>query len=178
MAKSKKSRTVTILQVMQVVTWIVYIGLSIEAGGIMVSFFVSLFNFQAAEDLHLGLGLKHLLDFDQRHYIAYVSLLIAVPVLKASLMYRLIQVLSKVKLESPFTLDVAKILEKMSMTLFGIWIVSLIGHSYANWLTKKTPESFSFEVLDEYLLIAGLVFILSQVFRRGVEIQVENDLTV
>lgn len=178
MVKSKKSRTVTILQVMQVVTWIVYIGLSIEAGAIMVSFVVSLFNFQAAEDLHLGLSLKHLLDFDQRHYIAYVSLLIAVPVLKASLMYRLIQVLSKVKLESPFTLDVAKILEKMSMTLLGIWIVSLIGHSYANWLTKRTPESFSFEVLDEYLLIAGLVFILSQVFRRGVEIQAENDLTV
>lgn len=178
MAKLKKSRTATILQVMQVVTWIVYIGLAIRAGAILVSFGVSLFNFQAAEDLYLGLSLKHLLDFDQRHYIAYVSLLIAVPVLKASLMYLLIQVLSKVKLESPFTLDVTRILEKMSLTIFGVWIVSLIGHSYSNWLTKRTPESFSFEILGEYLLIAGLVFILSQVFRRGVEIQAENDLTV
>jgi hypothetical protein len=31
---------------------------------------------------------------------------------------------------------------------------------------------------DEYLFIAGMIYIISQIFKRGIEIQEENNLTV
>ena len=68
------------------------------------------------------------------------------------------------------------------VTLGGIFVVSaLIGvlnNAYMRWLTKTTGEFYERGTTEEFMFMAGLVFIISQVFRRGVEIQSENELTV
>ena len=45
------------------------------------------------------------------------------------------------------------------------WVL-LTGELHGNWIS------------GEFIFMVGLVFIISQVFKRGVEIQAENDLTV
>jgi len=90
----------------------------------------------------------------------------------------LIKVLSKVNLQNPFTTEVARLLERISVVLLGIAIVAFMNNAQAGWLLKTNGVAQYKLAIDEFLFMAGLVYIISQVFKRGVEIQTENDLTV
>lgn len=79
---------------------------------------------------------------------------------------------------NPFKMEVAHTLERISYVLFGTWVVGKVGNAYTGWLLKITGELFGSWVSGEFVLMAGLVYIISQVFKRGVEIQNENELTV
>jgi hypothetical protein len=104
--------------------------------------------------------------------------MIAVIVLEAYIAYLVIKVLSKIKLSNPFTLEVVNILEKISYFMFGTWMVAGLYYVYTKWLSKEItglPENL---VSGEFIFLAGIVFVFSQIFKRGVEIQSENELTV
>ena len=52
-------KTSQILKLMKVVSWIIFIGLCIKIGTVLISFFVSLvLNPEASRDLYLGLDLS------------------------------------------------------------------------------------------------------------------------
>ncbi len=87
--------------------------------------------------------------------------------------------LTKINLKSPFKMEAALLLEKIGYFLMGIWIVGTIAENYVQWLSKSIGKSLIDVKIDfNYLFIAGIVYIISQVFKRGVEIQNENELTV
>ena len=52
-----KTKTESILTTMNVLTWVVFIGLLIHAGAIIVSYFISIINPEGAKNLYLGLDL-------------------------------------------------------------------------------------------------------------------------
>ena len=79
---------------------------------------------------------------------------------------------------NPFKIEVAWILEKVSYVLLGIWLLDTLSNVHSSWVLKQTGVLPGDWDAGEFLFMAGLVFIISQVFKRGVEIQAENDLTV
>ncbi|GAB3176802.1 hypothetical protein GCM10027291_39530 [Telluribacter humicola] len=92
-------------------------------------------------------------------------------------------------LSSPFTITVANKLLAISYVLLSIWIISFINKSFNHYLNKRMPEVvnamgeigkdlITFNINGAYLLAAGIVYIIAQVFRRGVELQQENELTI
>ncbi len=174
----KTTRTKQILTVMHVLTWIAFIGLMIEAGAILISFGVSCFNSQASKDLYQGLSMHSLREYNFWHYTVAVSMKVALIGMKGYVLFMVIKALSKVKLMNPFTVEIAQILEKMSYVLFGAWILALINNGYSDWLVKRTGILHAEWSTGEFIFMAGIVFIIAQVFKRGVEIQSENDLTV
>lgn len=176
-----KTRTETVLTVMHVLAWIAFIGLAIETGAMLVSFGVSWFNPVAAKDLYQGTNLYDLSQYNYWLYCQMVSYIIALMAAKAYVVYLIIKILMKVKLQTPFTLETAKRLETISYVLFSGLIISLISQAQANWLEKQVQDfnvNWIGENAGEFLFVAGLVFIISQVFKRGVELQSENELTV
>jgi hypothetical protein len=64
--------------------------------------------------------------------------------------------------------------------LLGVWIVSSIfWKTYIHYLSEATGIKLpTNNTGDEYLFMAGMIYIISQVFKRGIEIQEENNLTV
>ncbi|QMW00885.1 DUF2975 domain-containing protein [Spirosoma foliorum] len=174
----KSTRTQQILSVMQILTWIAYIGLCIKTGAILISFGVSFINPEAVKNLYKGLDLDHLRQMNITYYVSLVSFILAILMLKAHALFLTTTILSKISLANPFTMEVAQTLEKISYVLVSAWIVGSLSNAYTSWLLKRTGESFSSGATDELLFMAGLVFIISQVFKRGVEIQAENELTV
>ncbi|MVM29941.1 DUF2975 domain-containing protein [Spirosoma sp. HMF4905] len=174
----KPTNTKQILSVMQIITWIAYIGLCIKTGAILISFGVSFVNPEAAKDLYKGLDLDSLRQLNFAYYAALVSFMVAILMMKAHVFYLVTKILSKITLANPFKMEVAQTLEKVSYFLLGTWIVGMLSHAYTSWLLKRTGEIFDSGSTDDFLFMAGLVFIISQVFKRGVEIQNENELTV
>jgi len=98
--------------------------------------------------------------------------------LKSYVWYLVIKTLSHLKLTNPFKMETAQKLEKISYTLFSTWIAGMVSSAHTAWLEKVTDGVQADYVSGEFIFMAGLVFIISQVFKRGVEIQSENELTV
>lgn len=175
---SMKSKTQTILVIMNVLAWITFIGLMIKAGAILVSFVMTLFNPDAAKNLYNG---ENLYDLRQTLFVQYLNMVsfnIALPAMEAYTAYLIIMVLSKIKLTNPFTAEVAAILERISYVIFGTWIVAMIHNAHTSWLMKKVPGLQEEMISGEFIFLAGVVFVIAQIFKRGVEIQSENELTV
>jgi len=174
-----KAKTQRILSVMNVISWIVYIGLCIQTGAILISFFISLFfNPDAAKNLLQELNLFDLMQFNRSHYEVFVSLIILLSALKATIVYQVIKIFLKFNLEHPFSLNVAVLITKIGNLALATGILNLIVKGYCDWLIKQgatMPQDWG---NAEFLLLAGIIFIIGQVFQKGIELQAENELTV
>lgn len=173
-----KIKTEQFLVVMHILAWVAFIGFMIEAGAILFSYGVSCVNPEAARNLYRGLNLYNLSQFNFWHYTLSIFFLVAISSMKAFVFFLAIKILSKVNLMNPFKIEVARILQKIVYALLGTWLVAILKNAHTSWLLNKTGELHGDWVATEFIFMAGLVFIISLVFKRGIEIQSENDLTV
>ena len=184
MKRKRKPKTEQILMVMRILAWVAFIGFMIQAGAVLISFGVSCVNPEGAKNLYKGLNLYNLRQYNFTYYVCRVSFIVVLLLMKSYVCFLVIKTLSKITLADPFKMEVAQTLEKISYVLFGAWIVGVLSSAYSSWLLKITGEFFGSGELfgsgstEEFLFMAGLVFIISQIFKRGVEIQSENELTV
>lgn len=172
-----KINTKNILTVMNFMAWIIFIGLLIETGSVLLSFIVSFFNPEAAKNLYMGLNFHELMLYDKSQYLQAVSFVLTLLAMKAFVAYLVIKTFLIVKLERPFNIDVVKKMETISCLLFGIWLVSIM-FTFHSMTYKLTPLIGRHAVTDQFLLFAALIYVFSQIFKRGIELQTENDLTV
>jgi hypothetical protein len=178
-----KSRTKPIVNLMHVLCWMIFFGLCVQTGSILYSFLVSLFiNYNAAKNLYLGLNLFDVENFSLRHYSAIVSAIITLWALKAFLFYQAIKIFLKINLAHPFSVKVAALIRKMSVVALIIGLLALALRGYVDWLIGKgvqvsnLPQYINGGI--DFVFFAGIIFVISLVFRRGIEIQSENELTV
>lgn len=171
-------KTERILQILRVGAWIVYIGAIIRTVMLAVVFVLG---HLAGEDV-----------FQSDHFvpsIAIFSLLLAIAILHVQVWEKVKDILTQINLGNPFSMKTAQQLINTGYLLLSIWIVSFIGKSYVHYLNKSMSgaaefvKSFdyslvNFDVDGVYLLNAGIVYIIAQVFKRGVELQQENELTI
>ena len=176
-----KTKTEIILMVLKVLALIAAIGFSIECGAELLTFVSSFINpVWAKNTLAASKQWFRVLDYSTMYFSFGMSLIILASALKATVWYILFDLLLKLQLKSPFSIDVTKKLEKLAYLLLGIWIlIAFIGKTYLHYVIVSTGINLTdFNNGDEYLFIAGIVYIISQIFRRGIELQTENDLTV
>ncbi|RAU81739.1 DUF2975 domain-containing protein [Pontibacter arcticus] len=178
-----KTNTHFIFTTVNVLFWIVFIGLCIKTGALLFSFFVSLFiNPAGSQNLYSGLNLSGLHHFSRHNYISIMSLLIALSALKAYMAFLVIQIFQKIDLSQPFNVMVSKLINNISEVALGAGILAIIAEGYAKWLYKKSPDIGNlhqyFDNGSEFLFLAGIIFVIAQIFKKGVEIQSENELTV
>lgn len=170
---------VTILKTVNVFFWVVFIGLCIKTGALLVSFGVSLFvNAAGASDLYMGLDLSVVQQYDQWLYIALVSLLIAVSALKAYVAYLVVRFFMIFDLSAPFAPEVSKLFLRISHISLGMGIVALCTEGYVSMLGKRGVHVSVDANGAEILFFAGVIYLLSLVFEKGSRLQTESDLTV
>ena len=173
-----KTKTERILVVMNVLSWVVFIGLLIQAGATIISYVISLVNPEGAKNLYLGLNLFSLRQSNIWHYNTVVFSMIVLLGCKAYTAYLVIKILSKINLTNPFTIGIALLIEKVSYVILGTWIIAMVANVYNEWLRKSGLSLEVSENSGEFLFLAGVIFIIAQIFKKGIEIQSENELTV
>lgn len=114
------------------------------------------------------------------YYVYAMSLKVAVSALIAFVWFVVFDLLSKLTLQTPFSRKVEKKLERIAYLLLGVWIISnIFWKIYIYYLSQDTGVQLPVNNSgDEYLFMAAIIYIISQIFKRGIEIQEENDLTV
>jgi hypothetical protein len=176
-----------LLKVLQILSWIIFIGLCIDAGGVMVNSFITLFinpagvkNFWEGADY-----LSALQQFDRGHFGVITLIMIIVAVLKATMFYLIVQLFTEKKLNisQPFSMELRGFIVKLGYLALGIGLFSNSGVEYSIWLTKQGVPKADLQALhiagaDVWLFMAVILFVIAQIVKRGIEIQTENDLTI
>jgi len=167
---------------LQIVAWIIFIGLCIETGALLVNFVFSLFKPEVVHNLYEKLDLSKMYNRSQYAFFSIYSLILTISILKAYLFYIVIMLISKLNLLKPFNENVARQITKISYFTLSIGLISYIAHQ-----TTKQLQQHGFEIdkLGQYwedsqafILMAAVIYVIATIFSRGVEIQNENDLTV
>src|ERR1700758_1675699 len=110
-----KTSTKQILNVMNVLSWIIFVCLCIRTGAIFFSCFVSVFlNPVAAKDLYIGLNLYDLKQLGMGHYLIMVLFILILSALKAFMFYRVIKIFMKINYVRPFSSEVAELISRIS----------------------------------------------------------------
>jgi hypothetical protein len=173
-----KTKTSTILKAMRIIAWIAFIGLMVQAGAILISGIITFNNPAGANDFYDHMDVSKLLSFSPLHFAGFVFFLASTSVLKSIVWYLVIKCLTGFNLTQPFTMTVVKRLEQISILLLAVWGLGVFANGHMNYILFEIGDFIGEKAGGEFLFMAGLVYVISQIFKRGVEIQAENELTV
>ena len=173
-----KSKTDSILLAMHVLAWLACVGFIIKAGALSISYIVSIANPAGSKNLYMGLDFSLIRQYDFWQYTGTVTMMVAIVLMEAYIAYLVTVVLSKIKMVKPFAPEVSKVLEKISTMMLFTWICALFYNGHQAWLAKNIAGMQANYIPGEFILMAGVVFVLAQIFKKGVELQTENELTV
>ncbi|AZA83405.1 DUF2975 domain-containing protein [Chryseobacterium lactis] len=175
-------KTTKIISVLNVIAWIIFIGSCVKAGALAFSFIVTIVNPDGAKNLYEGLNLYELYQYNINSYKLMMSSTIFLAGYKAYLAFLVVQIFQKINLAAPFSETVMRLITKISYSALAIGILSLLAMSYSEDFIKKGIQLSNINDFigfgSEYLFFGGIIFIIAQVFKRGIEIQSENDLTI
>lgn len=177
-----KNQSDFIFKGLHIVAWIIFVGLCIEAGALLVNFIYSLFKPEIVGHLYEKLDLSQMYAVNKGVYLGMYSFILTLAFLKAYLFYIVIRLLSKLDLAQPFNTFVSEQITQLSYYTLSIGLISYIARQVARGLN---PNEFDVAPLEKFwadsqafILMAAVIYVISVIFARGVELQEENDLTV
>ena len=174
------------LNVLYVLAWIIFIGLGIDAGGFLVNTFFTLFvNSIGSSYFWNHINLSSLYQFNQSYFVTLTSLISIVAVLKAILFYLIIKIIhdKKLNLAQPFNKEVNRFIFNVAYLVLGIGFFAIWGTSFSEKMVQQSVTIPSIQHLkiaggDVWLFMGITLLVIAQIFKRGIEIQEEHDLTV
>lgn len=165
-----------------IVAWIIFVGLCIEAGGLIVNFIFSLYKPEFVQNLYQKLDLSEMYTRSKWDYFNMYTFILAISLLKAYLFYIVILLVSKLDLAKPFNSFVSKQITQISYFTLSIGLLSSLAQHTAKNLLQ---QGYEIDTLDQFwadseafILMSAIIYIIATIIKRGIEIQNENDLTV
>jgi hypothetical protein len=166
----------------QTICWLIFAGFCVQTGALVFNYVYSLFRPIATHNLHLGLDLSELYKASISLYTFLFTIIIGLSTLKAIVFYTVIRIFKKLNLVKPFSIDVYQIIIKITYYAFSIGVVSLVAQKIAEQLIEKGYQVGIIERYwndnGAYLMMSAILFVIALIFKKGIEIQNENDLTV
>lgn len=171
-----------VFTVLKIVAWIIFVGLCIEAGGLIVNFFFSIYKPEFVHNLYQKLDLSDMYQRSKWAFFGMYSFILTISILKAFLFYVVIRLITKLNLSKPFNNFVSEQITQISYYTFSIGILSYIARETARNLQHKgyviDQLNQFWEDSQAFILMAAVIYVIATIFKKGVEIQTENDLTV
>lgn len=163
-------------------SWLIFVGLSIEAGGMIVNFFFSLYKPEFVHNLYQKLDLSQMYQDSKLAFFGIYFFIISISILKACLFYKVIMLMHKMDLSKPFNKFVSNQISHISFFTLSIGVLSYIAGKLVKGLMHYgfIPDSLNQYWADSqaFILMGAVVYIIAIIFNKGVELQNENDLTV
>ncbi len=163
-------------------SWIIFVGLCIEAGGLVVNFAFSVCKPEFVPNLYQKLDLSEIYHRNEFAFFGMYGFILVISILKAYLFFVVIMLLSKLNLSKPFSSFVSGKITQISYCTLAIGILSYIARQTAQSLQYHGFDVSNlgefWEDSQAFILMAAVVYVIATIFKKGVEIQNENDLTV
>ena len=167
---------------LHIIAWVIFVGLCIEAGGLIVNFVFSIYKPEFVQNLYQKLDLSEMYNRSKWAFFGMYSFILVVSLLKAYLFYIVVRLMHKIDLSNPFSSFVSEQITKISYCTFSIGILSYIAQQAAK---NMQHQGYIIDNLNQFwadsqafILMAAIIYVIATIFKKGVEIQNENDLTV
>ena len=165
------------------IAWLIFVGLSIEAGGLLVNFFFSLYQPEMIPNLYQKLDLSEMHKKSNLAFFGIYSFILIISILKAFLFYIVISLMHKMDLSKPFNIFVSNKISQISYYTLSIGFLSAIANHFSKNLMHHgfviTHNIFEFWADSRgFILMGAIIYIIATIFKRGVELQNENELTI
>ncbi len=167
---------------LHIVAWVIFVGLCIEAGSLILNFIFSLFKPVFVQNLYQPLDLTEMYEGNKWAFFGIYNFILSISILKAFLFYIVIRLMHKMDLTKPFNTFVSDQILQISYLTLAIGLFSFIARQVAKNLTH---HGFATNSLNQFwadsqafILMGAVIYIIATIFKKGVEIQNENDLTV
>jgi hypothetical protein len=178
--------TKQILKLLYVLSWIIFVGVCVEACGfIFNTFFTLVINSVDAKHYWPGIDFSSLYRYDPGYFFVETFLMIIVAVMRSVIFYLIIKVLHDKKLDmaQPFNSEFGRFIFRLSYLSLATGLFSWWGVKYVSWFTAKGVAMPDIQNLrlggaDVWLFMGVTLFVIAQIFKRGIEIQTENELTI
>ena len=171
-----------VFKALHIITWIIFIGLCIEAGGLIVNFIFSLYKPDVVKNLYQKLDLSELYNRSKQAFFSMYSFILVISILKAYLFYIVVMLVTKFNLAKPFNNFVAEKITKISYYTFAIGLLSYFARQTSNNLQHHGFETNSLNQFwadsQAFILMAAVIYVIASIFSKGIGLQNENDLTV
>ena len=171
-----------VFKALEIVTWIIFVGLCIEAGALIVNFIFSIYNPDFVNRLYQKMDLSAMYNRSKCAFYSMYTFILVIAILKAYLFYVVIRLIGKFDMLKPFNNFVSEQITKISYLTFEIGILGYIAKEIAKNLLN---HGYTIANMNDYwtdsqafILMAAVIYVIASIFNKGVEIQNENDLTV
>ena len=180
-----KISTNQMLKILYVISWIIFIGVCIEAGSFITNAFFALVNPVVVKRLWQQVDLSDLFKYDHGHFFVVTFIMSITAVMRAWIFYLIIKILhdKKLNISKPFNKEVGRFIFKIAYLALLIGLFSFFGVKYVTWLIWQGVHITDIQYLQlngaaVWLFMGVTLFVIAQIFKSGIEIQSENELTV
>lgn len=177
-----KISTTQMLKFLYVLSWIIFIGVCVEAGSFI---FNAVFSIAVNSYAARYFQLSDLYEYNRAYFVTELLLMSIVGVLRAVMFYLIVIFLhdKKLNLSQPFNKETGRFILKISFLALAIGLFSYWGVNYTEWLVQhgvKMPDVHYLRLggADVWLFMGVTLFVIAQIFKKGIEIQSENELTI
>ena len=171
-----------VFKALTIVAWIIFVGLCIEAGGLVVNFFFSIYKPDFVQNLYQKLDLSEMYESSKWAFFSMYSFILVISILKAVLFYKVILLVTKIDLSKPFNDFASKQILQISYYTLSIGLISHIAKQSAKNLMHHGFVTNNLNPFwadsQAFILMAAIIYIIAQIFKKGIEIQNENELTI
>jgi len=171
-----------VFKALRIVAWVIFVGLCIESGGLIVNFIFSLYKPEFVQNLYQKLDLSEMYERGKWAFFSMYSFILVISILKAVLFYIVIILVSKIDLSKPFNSFVSRQISQISYYTLSIGLISYIARQSSKNLQH---HGFVTDNLNQFwadsqafVLMAAVIYVIATIFKKGIDIQNENDLTV
>ena len=171
-----------VFKVLKIVAWIIFVGLCIEAGGLIVNFIFSLYNPDFVQNLYQKLDLSEMYERSKWAFFSMYSFILIISILKAYLFYIVIRLVTKINLSKPFNNFVSRQISQISYYTLSIGLLSYLARETAKDLQHR---GYNIDMLNQFwtdsqafILMATVIYVIAIIFSKGVEYQEELEETV
>ena len=153
-----------------IVAWLIFVGLSIEAGGLIVNFFYSLYNHEFVQNLYQKLDLSEMYNESRLAFFGIYSFILIISILKACLFYIVIKLMHKMDLKKPFSTFVARQILQISYYTLSIGLLSYIARQLVKNLMHHgfVPDNLNQFWADSqaFILMGAVIYIIATISKK------------
>lgn len=179
-------KTDYILMALHLLAWIIFVGLGIEAGALITQMVVTLTQTpDVANRVWKIVDLAALHRNHPTHFVTLSTLIIIATVLKAIMFYVIVKLFmgKHLNLLKPYNETTQKFVGNLGYLSLGIGFFTSWGARFTGQLKKDGISLPDLSILkleggDVWLFMGVILLIIAFIFKKGVELQNENDLTI
>lgn len=176
------AKTDLVIKFLHVISWIIFIALCYQTGALMFNYAFMQFRVFPPENQYLLLDLSELFTQSEIYFGLLFGLAIGVNGLKAYTFYLITLIFQYLNLHKPFSQEISSLISKISYYILAVGILGAIAQGVSDELAKQGyPVENTWEYWNDYsafLMMSAVIFVIAQIFKKGLEIQAENELTV